>query len=319
MINILLMFNEYFRFNEEEIAQLHNIAPKASIKTVEYDKASTEMLKKAEIISGWIEVEQVKKTEDLSWLHLPTAGVEKFLDKSIYPKADTLLTNSSGVYGLPIAEHILSMIFAFNRNLSKYLADMDKKEWEPVKTRRDFYDSTVGILGLGDIGSEVAKRVDALGAEVLALKRIPDNKPDYVTSLYGPDGINELIQQSDYIILTLPHTDETEGIISRERLQMMKENTFLVNIGRGILIDQQALIEALEKNWIAGAGLDVTTPEPLPEDNQLWELENVILTPHIAHSSPTNSKRWLAIFKENLRRYIGGEPLKNLVDFEAGY
>jgi phosphoglycerate dehydrogenase-like enzyme len=143
--------------------------------------------------------------------------------------------------------------------------------------------------------------------------------PDYVDQIYLNDDLDKLLKRSDYLILTLPGTPETEGIIGRKELKMMKDTAFIVNIGRGSLIKQDELLEALKNNWIAGAGLDVTDPEPLPEDSELWELDNLILTPHTSGFSPTNDQRRFEIFKDNLQSYLQNQKLNNLVDFELKY
>ncbi|MGM0471691.1 MAG: D-2-hydroxyacid dehydrogenase [Bacillota bacterium] len=316
---LLLIYNDSFYFTPQQLTTLDKLIPQAEVVTAQNNEVTQTDLATAEIICGAIKVKQVKKTEKLRWLHLPTAGVRGYLDQSIYPSEDVILTNSSGVFGLPIAEHVLGMILAFNRNLHLYRQQQADQEWQRLKSASDFYNSIVGILGLGDIGLEVAQRAQALGAEVLGLKRNPDQEIAAVDHIFGPQQLNQLLQQSDYLVLALPHTAQTEGIIGKEELAIMKDSAYLINVGRGALVDQPALIQALEEDLIAGAGLDVVTPEPLPEDNRLWELDNVILTPHISYYSPTNQQRWFKLFTQNLERYLEGEPLINQVDFKAGY
>ncbi|GAB6100624.1 D-2-hydroxyacid dehydrogenase [Halanaerocella petrolearia] len=316
-LEILIMFGA--DFDQSQLSSLKKMAPQVAITNLQADEVTTEMIKKADIIFGWPKKEDLKKAENLKWLHLPSAGASKYIDQSLYHNQDIILTNSSGVYGLPIAEHILGMILAFNNNLSQYFEQQQQKEWQSVRARRDIYGSTCGIIGFGNIGREVAKRAQALGSRVLALKRTVDQVPDYVDKLYTQDEINQVLKESDYIILSLPITEETKGIISAQELQLMKKDAFLVNVGRGELVVQNDLIKALTEGWIAGAGLDVTTPEPLPEDSPLWELSNVIITPHCSGYSPTNSKRLYDIFSKNLESYMKGQPLKNRVNFRVGY
>lgn len=153
----------------------------------------------------------------------------------------------------------------------------------------------------------------------MALKRTMTELPDYVDQIYLKQNLDKLLKKSDYVILTLPGTPATEGIIGREEFILMKDSAFIVNIGRGSLIEQDALLEALKKGWIGGAGLDVTEPEPLPETSQLWEMDNLILTPHTSGFSPTNDQRRFEIFKENLKKYLKQKELKNRVDFELKY
>ena len=319
MQNILVIKNRIFDLPAGTAAEINQLDSDLMLKSIDSSEDYLPLLKEAEIVFGWPKTDLLKEAENLKWLHLPSAGVDRYANQEIYQNQDIILTNSSGVYGKPIAEHVFAMIMAHNRNLIDYAYDKKEKNWHPKNNIKDFFNSTVGILGLGDIGSTIAKRAKAWGAEVLALKRTMVDRPDYVDQIYLNQDLNKLLKKSDYLILTLPGTPATEGIIGREELQMMKESSFVVNIGRGSLIEQDALIEALEKGWIAGAGLDVTEPEPLPEESRLWNLENVILTPHTSGFSPTNDQRRFKIFKENLKHYLADEKLINRVDFELKY
>lgn len=311
--------NEIFDLPEAAESEIKKINPGLELNLIDSNRDYLPLLKQAEIVFGWPKTELLKKAENLKWLHLPSAGVDRYANKEIYQNRDLMLTNSSGVYGKPIAEHVFSMIMAHNRNLIDYAYDKKEKKWQRKNDIKDFFNSTVGILGLGDIGSTIAKRAKAWGAGVLALKRTMIEVPDYVDQIYLNDDLDKLLKRSDYLILTLPGTPETEGIIGRKELKMMKDTAFIVNIGRGSLIKQDELLEALKNNWIAGAGLDVTDPEPLPEDSELWELDNLILTPHTSGFSPTNDQRRFEIFKDNLQRYLNGQSLINKVDFELKY
>jgi phosphoglycerate dehydrogenase-like enzyme len=319
MSSILVLTNEIFDLPQAAEAEIRELAPDLGLKIVDSSSDYAKVLEASEIVFGWPKTDLLKKAKNLKWLHLPSAGVDRYANKEIYQNQDIILTNSSGVYGKPIAEHVFAMILAHNRNLIDYAYDKKEKKWQRKNDIKDLFNSTVGILGLGDIGSTIAKRAKAWGAEVLALKRTVAELPDYVDQIYLNQDLDKMLKKSDYVILTLPGTPATEEIIGREELQIMKESAFIVNIGRGSLIEQDALIEALEKGWIAGAGLDVTDPEPLPEASKLWELENVILTPHTSGFSPTNDQRRFELFKENLRFYLKNEDLINQVDFELKY
>jgi phosphoglycerate dehydrogenase-like enzyme len=264
-------------------------------------------------------MEQLEKARNLKWLHLPSAGADGYTQKESYCYSDIQVTNSSGVFGIPIAEHVFGMILSFNKNLQEYAYQKEAKQWNRHWETRDFFGSTMAIIGLGDIGTEVAKRGKAWGATILAVKRTMTSAPEYVDRLYPLEQLEEVLQQADYVVLALPNTSKTRGIITKELLRSMKPSAFLVNIGRGALVDQDALIEALKEGQIAGAGLDVTEPEPLPEDNPLWELPNVILTPHTSGGSPSNDQRRNQIFQQNLISYLNGTGLNNLVDFTQEY
>lgn len=319
MRTVLVIKNEIFDLPEGAEAEIEKLNPELELNLVDSSNDYRALLKEAEVVFGWPKTELLKKAENLKWLHLPSAGVDRYANKELYQNEDFLLTNSSGVYGKPIAEHVFSMIMAHNRNLIDYAYDKKEKKWQRKNEIKDFFNSTVGILGFGDIGSTIAKRAKAWGARVLALKRTMIETPDYVDQIYVNDDLNKLLKESDYLILTLPGTPETEGIIGRNELKIMKDTAFIVNIGRGSLIKQDELLEALKNNWISGAGLDVTEPEPLPEDSELWELDNLILTPHTSGFSPTNDRRRFEIFKDNLQSYLKNQQLKNIVDFQLKY
>lgn len=316
---ILVLTNSIFPMTEEHQGMVKQIAPNAVLTVVSKTDATEEQLHKAEIIFGWPEPEQLLAAKNLRWLQLPSAGADSYMDRSLYHCKDIQLTNSSGVFGLPIAEHVFAMILSYNRNLTEYAWQQKEGIWKGIRRTKDFYGSTMGVIGLGDIGTEVAKRAKALGARVLGVKRTLSSQPEYVDQLFTTDAIDKVLEQSDYIVLALPGTKKTTGIITEQSLRRMKSDAFLVNIGRGSLVDQDALIKALKEGWIGGAGLDVTSPEPLPQDSPLWELKNVIITPHASGSSPSNDFRRMGIFLRNLEHYLVGQPLENLVDFEEGY
>jgi phosphoglycerate dehydrogenase-like enzyme len=318
-VNILIITSRVFNINEEQKVLIMNTANDALITIATHKSLTDEMISKAEIIFGWPSQDELKKAKNLKWLQLPSAGADGYTDPDMYLNKDIILTNSSGVYGRAIAEHVLAMILSFNRNLQEYTLLKQEKRWSNILKVRDFYGSTVGIIGFGDIGNEVAIRAKALGARVLVVKRRPSEMPDYIDELYLTEDIDIVLIKSDYIVLALPATEKTRGIISRERLGIMKPDSFLVNIGRGELIDQEALIEALRDKRIGGAGLDVTTPEPLPEDNPLWELPNVIITQHSSGISNENDSKRVNIFIDNLNRYLNNEVLKNIVSFDESY
>ncbi len=325
ILDILVLSKDFFGISEEGQKEIYdiacNIAPGCKITAVDQDEATIDLIKKAEIIIGFPDTGKLIHAENLKWLQLMSAGADGYTDRSIYYNRSVILTNLGGVFGIPIAEHVLSMILAFNKNLHIHFASKAGRTWNRIGSTRDFYGSTLGVIGLGDIGNEVAKRAHALGARVIAVKRVTSSvrKPYYVDELYGEEGIDTLVQRSDYIVSALPDTPKTKGIINRERINKMKPDSFIVNVGRGSAIDQDALIQALEEHRIAGAGLDVTTPEPLPETSKIWALPNVILTFHSSGASPDNSKGYCRNIAQNLRLYLQGKPLENLVDFDEGY
>jgi len=320
-IVVVMIYGDAFGFSRDQLDRIHQIVsgtPHIRVQEIRQEEMESEDVLKAEVIFGHPRVEMLKDALNLKWLHLPSAGANRYADKNLYA-GEVILTNSSGTYGKPIAEHIIGMILAFNHNLHIYARKQPEKSWEKLRQVRDFFDSTICIIGMGDIGTEIAKKARALGAKVLGVKRTPGKKPEYLDGLYSPDDMDIALQQADYVTLALPDTPQTRGIISARRIEMMKPGVFIVNVGRGSAIDTDALIDALRSGHVAGAGLDVTDPEPLPKESPLWDMHNVIITPHVSGFSPTNPERIFNIFAENLKRYLRNEPLVNTVDFERGY
>lgn len=318
-MNILILVNSHFTMYPDCPERIMDTIPGTEVTLTPHAKVTPEMLARADIIFGWPKEDDIRLAKKLKWLHLPSAGADNYTRGNVTLPKDVILTSSSGVFGKPIAEFVLGMIFTFNKNLWEYAYLKEQKVWRNNFITKDFFGSTIGIIGLGDLGRELAVRSKALGARVLAVKRTLTQKPEYVDELYSTENLEEVLKQSDYVVLTLPSTDKTSGIITEERLRLMKPDAFLVNMGRGALLDQEALIRALKEHRLGGAGLDVTTPEPLPPDSLLWELENVILTPHVAGYSPSNDPRKFDIFYRNLKHYASNEPLENVIDMAEGY
>ena len=255
----------------------------------------------------------------LGWLHIPTAGIDAYTGSEDIASGRIILTNSRGVYGEPISAHILALFFSMQRQLHLLRDCQRQHRWAPQMPLKEFTGSTVLIIGAGDIGSTLARKCHTLGAYVIAIVNKLRDKPEYIDELYGPDGIDQALPRSDFIALCLPNTPDTKNILSRERLDRIKPGAYLVNIGRGIAIDQNALYDALASGRLAGAGIDVATPEPLPPDHPLWDLPNCVITCHSSGRSPGNKTRSFNIYKDNVDRYIKGEPLNNVIDIARGY
>jgi phosphoglycerate dehydrogenase-like enzyme len=279
--------------------------------------APEELIPRAEIIATRGNSAVLARAKSLKWLHTLSAGVDTFL-----PEADKhfgnalLISNASGVYGKPISEHLLALMLAFGHHIKPSVLNMQRCAWERLQPCSELHGCTVGIVGLGDIGSHLAALLQPFGCEVLAWKRTYQQQhPNVSGMLYGPEGLDELLRRSDYVPVCLPGTPSTEGLIDQGRLALMKPTAVILNIGRGYIIDHEALAEALLQHKLGGACLDVTDPEPLPKDHPLWQMENVIITPHISgHSVPHWSRRSAEVFAENFRAYALGQPLPGAVD-----
>ncbi len=258
----------------------------------------------------------VTQIPGLRWVHTISAGVDHLLFPEL-TVSDVVLTNASGVFNVPIAETVLAYMLAVVKRLPEFFEQQRSHRWHKLGLQ-ELRGRTVGILGLGDIGSEVARLCRAFGMRVLGMVRHPRSN-QYADEVLPPDCLHDLLGRSDFVVITLPLTDETRGLIGRAELAAMKPDGWLINIARGAIVDEGALLEALRERRIGGACLDVFAEEPLPEDSPFWDLPNVILTPHNSWSSPHIQEREIELFLENLRRYVSGEPLLNVVNKQAGY
>ncbi|MEA4859860.1 MAG: D-2-hydroxyacid dehydrogenase [Sphaerochaeta sp.] len=316
---ILFLTHSHFHPDDGELQLFHSLYPHLEVTTLKGTTYTSEQLAKAEIIVGFPKPEDLVHATSLRWLHAPSSGVTQYADKALFARKDVLLTNSSGTYGKQIADHIIGMIIAFNHNFFTYHNQMKERVWKNIFPSHDIWESTLLIVGLGDIGTNLAKRAKAHGMRVLAVKRTPSEKPSCVDALKTIDELDSLLGQADYLALCPAYTKETEHLIDARRLSMMKSTAYLINVGRGALVDEQALIEALETKRLAGAGLDVTQLEPLPPTSKLWSLENVFITPHSSGLSPSDPHQVFSLFLNNLRKFLHGEPMQNLVDFQRKY
>lgn len=274
----------------------------------------------AQVILGNVPAAMLYGSPALEWLQTNSAGVEAYIQPGVLA-GDTLLTNATGAYGLAIAEHMLGMLLELFKKLELYRDAQKSGAWQSQGAVKAVYGSTVLVLGMGDIGGEFAARCKALGAKVIGVRRSPRPCPEYADEVHLLEDLDSLLPQADVVAITLPGTDATRGLMSRERLAKMKEGAVLLNVGRGFIVDTEALCDALERGHLSGAGVDVTDPEPLPPTHRLWNIPTAVVTPHISgfyHLRETH-ERIVGIFLENLRHFQAGEPLRNLVDFATGY
>lgn len=259
----------------------------------------------------------------LRWVHSGAAGVGSALTPELLER-DVVLTNSAGIHGPPVAETVVGYLLHFARGLDLALEAQRRRAWD--KSRLDAADSpvrelgrsTVGVVGLGGIGREVAWRAAALGARVLATRRRPEAVPG-VELLTGPDALAALLRESDYVVLTVPETTATRGLIGAGELALMRRHAVLVNVARGGLVDEAALAAALARGALRGAALDVFSAEPLPPDHPLRDAPNLLITPHTSAYTRHFWERETALIVDNLGRYVAGDPLRNVVDKRAGY
>lgn len=302
------------------IEALRAAVPGVVISCIPRESVKTADLIESEIIFGWPPQNALKELTRLKWLHLPSAGANNFTDISMFADPSIILTKSSGTFGVPISEHVLGMMIALSRNFPLHYNAQQKGEWGRDRPEAlELFGSNVLILGLGDIGTEVCKRLSGFGCNITGIRRDPSVLHEFASAVLPVSQLRESLPNADYIVICLPGTAETSKLIGYEEFALMKKRAIIINIGRGTVIDTDALVDALKNHKIGGAGVDVTDPEPLPAGHPLWNAGNVLITPHVSALSPLSADRRLAIFTDLLKRYLSGQKMYNVVDFVSGY
>lgn len=318
--------------DDECIRQITTISPKINLRDVSGfanaekrgDFSSREQfdahLAEAEIIYGPGPPKNViARAPKLKWIQTTDAGVDDFLDSDIIGSS-VIVTNTSGITAISIGECVLEMMLMFVKKMPLCFQLKQERQWKTFSLTV-LHSKTVGIVGLGSIGRQVARLSKVFGMRVLATRRSTRSatRTRNVDILFSQDQLPQLLSDSDFVVLALPLTPETNNLIGEEELLTMKPTAYLINIGRGNIVDETALTRALEENWIAGAGLDVFVTEPLPVESRLWELPNVVFSPHVAGEIEDYDLQATRLFADNLRRYLSGKRLRNVVDKKRGY
>lgn len=292
--------------------------------TVDYYDSNTPVepdFSDCEVIFGHADPRLLKKAARLQWLCSDFAGVEKYLDDSVWPHPGCLLSNSSGAYGPAIAEHVVMVLLMLLRRMPEYQSELARREWTVHMPIRSITGSHMAVLGTGDVGSHIARRLQALGAVVTGVSRSGRAEGPGFDRVLPLTRLEEVLPRADALILALPATAETAGLLSRRRIALLPPQALVVNVGRGSTVDQEALVEALLSRSISGAALDVMTPEPLPRDHPLWSCPNTVLTPHVSGNMALDltCDTALELFLADLERYAAGEPPHRLVERNRGY
>ena len=313
------------RLDDAELAELKQLAPnveflvglteeQALARAVEIDAADAHVLT-AEFLAA---------ADNLRWVQSWSAGVDGYLEvEGLRDNDRIVMTNMQGVHGPAIAEHVMASLLALTRKMPQLHAAQREGRWDRQATAGSTTLSgrTMFVVGMGGIGSQVARRAHAFDMKILATVRNPakKEKPAYVDRMGGADDLDAFLAESEVVVVALPLTDETRGLFDAEAFARMPAGSWFVNIGRGPIVDTEALVAALASGHLAGAALDVTDPEPLPEGHALWGMDNVIITPHVASIAELTGQRRWDIIRENVRRFAAGEELVNLVDKKTGY
>ncbi len=283
-------------------------------------------LRDAEVLMTWsLRAPQLAAATKLKWIHSPAAAVHALLIPELVA-SNIVVTNGSEVHAPAVAEHVITMILALAKELPQAARFQQKHEWGQSQMAaskpgvRDFKGATLGLIGAGSIGREVARLASALGMKVIAVRHdVSRGTPEHIQRVYGMSDIDKLLGEADYVVLAVPVTPQTIGLMSAERIAQMKPEACLINVGRGQLLDDAAFVEAMRARKIGGAALDVFLEEPLPKGSPLWDLERVLITPHTAGVSNNTWERQYGFFSEDLRRYIAGEELLGVVNKQRGY
>jgi phosphoglycerate dehydrogenase-like enzyme len=302
--------------------RLRRDVPSLDVQVAESDGEVAGFIPTAAAAYGTLSVEHLASAGLLEWLQAPAAAPDAGYFSPELIAHPVTVTNLRGIYNDHVATHAVALVLALARGLHRTTIDQRTHVWSPYREPdATIYlpEATVLVVGLGGIGDEIARLMNAFGCRVVATDARVSEAPEYVVEVADPDELDRLLPDADIVVLTVPHTPETEGLFDVRRFALMKPSAVLVNIGRGMTVRLDALVDALESGTIAGAGLDVFEVEPLPKDHPLWDAPNVVLTPHVAVEGPYLEERRYGVLLENARRFVSGEPLINVVDKERWF
>lgn len=307
----------------ERIAWLQAAAPGVELVPAERAEQAVAAAAGAQGLIGFCSADILDAGPDIQWVQLPYAGAERCVAVPAIRERNILVTNAQRIYGPEIAEHVLAMILSFTRGLYRYIPAQSEENWNrglvPEDRLWELEGKTLLIVGLGGIGTEVARLGAAMGMTVLATRNSRREGPEFVDYVGLADELPDLTPRADIVVNAAPLTPATEDLFDADFFSAMKPTAYFINVGRGGSVVTDDLVEALESGKLAGAGLDVTDPEPLPQGHPLWDMPNAIITPHVAAGSDLRSERLWVVLRENLRRYVAGEPMLSVVDTARGY
>lgn len=283
---------------------------------VENQCALAETISSAEVVAGTVNADLLARAPGLKWVHSWAAGPNEMLYTEML-KSSVILTCAKGNGAVPLAEHAMLLMMMLNSGSVAWMDAQRERRWGR-HPHNELQGRTCGIIGLGGSGRDLAQKAQAFHMHVLGVRRNLQATP-FVDEVLPQRDLHELMRRSDFVVITTPLTDETRGLVGKGELKAMRPTAFLVNISRGGIIDDDALVRALREQWIAGAGLDAHGVEPLPQDSPFWTTPNTIITPHNGATTPQTTRRGLEIFVDNLARYVEGRPLNNIVEKAAGY
>ena len=309
--------------DREFVAELRNSFPSVNFCQAPTEADQVREIPDAEVLFGAITPAVFEAARRLRWCHFVGAGFDKLVrGNPAFVASDVILTNAPGTHAIAMADHVMGMILTLAHRLVDMLDDQRAHRWDVDKYRaqmRELEGTTMGLLALGSIGRAVAVRAQAFGIRVYGVDLKPMKPPEGVAEVWTLEGLERLLRISDWLVVTAPLTDGTEGLLNRERIGQLKQGSHLIVISRGGIVDETAVVEGLRSGSIAGAGFDAVETEPLPDESPLWDMPNVLISPHVSGDSPQTWERRYRIFKDNLARYLKGDPLLHICDKRAGF
>ncbi len=327
-------------FTAEQLEELRASAPSMKVRSLPLTDGQSvpdDAWMNAEVLYSFRALPTQEQAPNLKWIQFHLAGVDRQIDAHILEKAGLMATTLSGANAPQVAEHALALMLALGHHVHYMLQDQGRAHWSTQRNERyqarELFNATVGIVGYGSIGQRLAQLLQPFGVRILASRRdllAPasedfqfggqgDAQAELVHRMYPGKAVGTMLKECDFVVVTVPLTAETRGMLGAKQLSALKPGALLVDVSRGGVVDHAALLQALEKRQVGGAALDVFPEEPLPADSPLWGMSNVIVSPHVAGLSPHYNERAFALFKENLRRYVAGDQLLNTIDLTRGY
>ena len=309
--------------DREFVAELRNSFPSVNFCQAPTKADQVREIPDAEVLFGAITPAVFEAARKLRWCHFVGAGFDPLVrGNPAFVASDVVLTNAPGTHAMAMADHVMGMILMFAHRMVDMLDDQRAHRWDVHKYRaqiRELEGTTMGLLAVGSIGRAVAVRAQAFGIRVYGVDLKPMKPPEGVAEVWTLEGLERLLRISDWFVVTAPLTDGTEGLLNRERIGQLKQGSHLIVISRGGIVDETAVVEGLRSGSIAGAGFDAVETEPLPDESPLWDMPNVLISPHVSGDSPQTWERRYRIFKDNLARYLKGDPLLHICDKRAGF
>ena len=305
--------------DDHHLTQIQSTSEDVDLVIPDSSGDALDVMPEIDIIFGGMSRDMFKRAESLKWVQTWGAGVDGMMYAE-FVHSEVILTSAKGTVGVHLSEHAMALLLGLTRGIARAIRTADWNERMPIRHASwELIDKTMGIVGLGGTGCDVAIRAHAFGMKIIAVDPEDVDVPDCVETCWKMDRFYDLLSASDIVVVCCPLTEETRGLFDRMAFEKMQNHALLINVTRGKIMDDASLVEALETGQIAGAGLDVTPQEPLPGDHPLWNMPNVIITPHTAGGSPNRQDRIVNLFCENLRRFLKGENMLSVIDKKKGY